>query len=185
MSLSEGFDQTLLAARAGGEWAWRAIYEELAPALARYARACRVPDPEDLVGDVFLRAVRSLDRFDGDARDLRAWLFAMARNAALDEHRKVARRRTGPVPVDLLLEVGAGDDAEHDALVALGERQVHETLAGLTPDQRDVLLLRILGDLTIDEIAGVMGKTAGAVKMLQARGLERIRRDIVAGAVTL
>jgi RNA polymerase sigma factor (sigma-70 family) len=67
----------------------------------------------------------------------------------------------------------------------LATAHVEEVLAHLSVDQRDVLLLRILGGLTIGEIAQVVGKKEGAVKMLQARGLAAIRKHIAAGAVTL
>jgi RNA polymerase sigma-70 factor, ECF subfamily len=181
----DGFASTLTAARTGAEWAWRALYEDVSPGLARYARASRVADPENLVGDVFLRAVRALHRFDGDRREFRAWMFALARNAVIDEHRRVVRRRTEPLPADILAELGPSADAEHEAMRALAEERVHDALAALTPDQRDVLLLRILGDLTVDDVAAVLGKRPGAVKALQARGLARLRRGLSSGAVTL
>ena len=185
MESDTAFEATLLAARAGAEWAWRELYRDLAPALARYARASRVADPDDLVGEVFLRAVGALDRFEGDGRQFRAWMYTLLRNAIVDERRKVVRRRTAPLPADVLAELGPTADAEQEAMRALAERRVHEALAHLTPDQRDVLLLRILGDLTIDEIAVVVRKRPGAVKALQARGLDAIRRQISSGAVTL
>jgi RNA polymerase sigma-70 factor (ECF subfamily) len=67
----------------------------------------------------------------------------------------------------------------------LATAHVEEVLDHLSVDQRDVLLLRILGGLTIGEIALVVGKKEGAVKMLQARGLAAIRKQISAGTVTL
>src|SRR5919106_593160 len=185
MEPNDGFETTLLAARAGAEWAWRALYEDLAPSLTRYAQASRVEDPENLVGDVFLSAVRTLRRFEGDRRGFRAWMFALTRNAVIDERRKVVRRRTEPVPAEALAELGPRADAEQEALGVLAETRVRAAIAGLTPDQRDVLLMRILGDLTIEEVATVLGKRPGAVKSLQARGLEQIRRKIASGAVTL
>jgi RNA polymerase sigma-70 factor (ECF subfamily) len=180
----DGFSETLLAASAGADWAWRALYEDVAPALARYARASGVADPEDLVGDVFLRAVRTLDRFDGDRRAFRGWMFAIARNAVVDDARKRARRRTEPLPTHALAEIGPVGDAEEEAMRVVAEDRVRSAMASLTADQRDVLLLRILGDLTVDQVAWVVGKRPGAVKALQARGLERIRRHIASGAVT-
>jgi RNA polymerase sigma factor (sigma-70 family) len=185
MDSNDGFESTLLAARAGADWAWRALYEDLAPSLARYARASRVDDPENLVGDVFLSAVRTLGRFEGDRRGFRAWMFALTRNAIVDERRKVVRRRTEPLPNEALAELGPTVDTEQEALGALAETRIRAAIAGLTPDQRDVLLLRILGDLSIEEVAMILGKRPGAVKALQARGLEQIRRKIVSGAVTL
>jgi RNA polymerase sigma-70 factor (ECF subfamily) len=67
----------------------------------------------------------------------------------------------------------------------LAEERVRRALATLTPDQREVILLRILGGFTIDEVAAVVRKRPGAVKALQARALERLRRSIASGAVTL
>ena len=185
MDPDDGFASTLAAARAGGDWAWRELYREIAPALGRYARASGVADPDDVVGDVFLRAVRALDRFDGGRRAFRAWMFTLLRNAIADERRKVVRRRTDPLPAEVLAELGPTADAEQEAMRALAARRVHAALQRLTPDQRDVLLLRILGDLTISEVASVLGKRPGAVKALQARGLEALRRQIGTGAVTL
>jgi RNA polymerase sigma-70 factor (ECF subfamily) len=184
MMPDDGFTATLLAARAGADWAWHALYEDVAPALARYARASSVADPEDLVGDVFLRAVRTLQRFDGGRRAFRAWMFAIARNAVVDDARKRVRRRTEPLPAHVLAEIGPVGDAEEEAMRAVAEGRVRAAMASLTADQRDVLLLRILGDLTVDEVASVIGKRPGAVKALQARGLERLRRNIAMGAVT-
>lgn len=185
MDRNDGFESMLLAARAGADWAWRALYEDLAPSLARYARASRVDDPENLVGDVFLSAVRALERFEGDRRAFRAWMFALARNAVIDEHRRVVRRRTDTLPAEVLAELGPTADAEQEALRALEEARVRAAIGGLTPDQSDVLLLRILGELTVEEVAKVLGKRPGAVKGLQARGLQQIRRKIASGAVTI
>ena len=80
MALGESFAGVLEAARVGAEWAWRALYADTAPDLLRYARASRAPDPEDVVGETFLRAVRGLGSFEGDERGFRAWLFTLARN---------------------------------------------------------------------------------------------------------
>jgi RNA polymerase sigma-70 factor (ECF subfamily) len=68
---------------------------------------------------------------------------------------------------------------------ALSLEHVRRVLDRVTPDQRDVLLLRILGGLTVEQVAAAVGRSAGAVKMLQARGLAAIRREIERGAVTL
>lgn len=181
----EAFPSVLEAARVGAEWAWRALYEDLAPQLARYAAACRVADPSATVGEVFLRAVTGLPSFEGDERAFRAWLFRIARNVVLDEHRKARRRRTDTVPAEVLVRLSPVGDVEEDALRSISEQRVRAVLDSLTPEQREVLLLRILGDLTVNEVALVVGRRPGAVKALQARGLAAIRRKIRKGAVTL
>jgi RNA polymerase sigma factor (sigma-70 family) len=185
MALGESFAGVLEAARVGAEWAWRALYADTAPGLLRYARASRVPDPEDVVGETFLRAVHGVGSFEGDERGFRAWLFTLARNRIVDEHRKLVHRRTEPLPVEVLAEIGPHADAETEAMRALAEDRVRSLLDRLTPDQRDVLLLRILGGLTIEEVATVVRKKQGAVKALQARGIAAIRDKIELGAVTL
>ena len=185
MALGESFAGVLESARVGAEWAWRALYADTAPGLLRYARASRAPDPEDVVGETFLRAVRGVGSFEGDESGFRAWLYVLARNRIMDEHRKLVRRRTEPVPVEVLAEIGPRADAETEAMRALAEDHVRSVLDRLTPDQRDVLLLRILGGLTIEEVATVVGKRPGAVKALQARGIAAIRDKIDLGAVTL
>lgn len=185
MALGESFPRVVEAAQVGAEWAWRALYADTAPDLLRYAHASRVADPEDVVGETFLRALGGIGSFEGDEGGFRAWLFTLARNRMLDERRKLARRRTEPFPPERLAEVGGRGDAEGEAMRALAEDRVRSILDRLTPDQRDVLLLRILGGLTIEEVATAVRKRPGAVKALQARGLEAIRDGISLGAVTL
>lgn len=185
MSEETAFDGVLRAARAGADWAWRDLYEDIAPKLTGYARASGAADPEDVVGDVFLRAVVALERFEGDRGDFRTWMFTLARNRIIDGHRKLLRRKTEPMPLTALGKLGPMRDAEQEAMQALARERALAAMAPLTPDQRQVLLLRILADLTIEEVALVLGKRPGAVKALQARALARLRRGISIGAVSL
>jgi RNA polymerase sigma-70 factor (ECF subfamily) len=181
----EQFPRIIAAARAGGEWAWRELYAATAPALTRYLRARGVPDADDVVGETFIRVVRHIDGFDGDEAGFRTWVFTIGRNLVVDDVRKRARRPSVATSDDHLAVVGPTGDAEEDAMRDLGHTHVREVLARLSPDQHDVLLLRILGGLTIAEIAEVIGKREGAVKMLQARGIATLRKQISTGAVTL
>jgi RNA polymerase sigma-70 factor (ECF subfamily) len=89
------------------------------------------------------------------------------------------------VPTEALAASGPVGDAETEAMDGIALEHVRRVLDRLTPDQRDVLLLRIVGGLTVDQVASVVGRKTGAVKMLQARGLAAIRREIQRGAVTL
>ena len=184
-SLRDQFPRVLAAACAGGEWAWRELYEAVAPQLTRYLRARGVPEPDDVVGETFVKVVRYIEGFDGDEAAFRTWVFTIGRNLVVDDLRKRSRRPVDVVPDDQLLKAGLRGDAEDDAMRDLATAHVEEILAHLSVDQRDVLLLRVLGGLTIGEIALVVGKKEGAVKMLQARGLAAIRKQISAGAVTL
>lgn len=182
--LGTSWSSVLEACRAGAEWSWRQVYEDLAPTVLRYFRACRAPNAEDLVGDTFVRVVQGLAGFEGDEVRFRAWVFTIARRCMIDSVRSAARRPSVPVSLEELAAKGPHGDAEDDAMRSLAERRVRGVLDRLTSDQRDVLLLRMLGDLTIEQIAEVLGKRPGAVKALQARGLDEIRRQISRGAVT-
>ena len=171
----ESFDAVLTAARAGADWAWERIYGELAPSVAGYLRARGADDPEDLTGEVFLQVVGGLARFSGAERDFRAWVFTIAHRRLVDDLRRRSRRPVGAAPDDVLERAaGPGGDVRDDAAARLGEASVREAIEGLAPDQRDVLLLRILGDLTIEEIARLLGKRQGAVKALQRRALRNL-----------
>jgi RNA polymerase sigma factor (sigma-70 family) len=173
------------AARAGAEWAWTAIYDELAPKVLGYLRARGAAEPEDLTGEVFLQAVRDLPRFDGSGSDLRAWIFTIAHHRFLDERRRAARRPVEPAPDEVLTDRLPRADTESEAIARLSESEIAGVLEHLAPAQRDVLLLRIIGGLTIEEIARAVGKREGAVKALQRRGLAALRRELEHGAVSL
>jgi RNA polymerase sigma-70 factor (ECF subfamily) len=181
----EQFPRILAAAKAGGDWAWCELYVATAPALTRYLRARGVPDADDVVGETFLRAVRHIEGFDGDEGRFRTWLFTIGCNLVVDEIRRRERRPSDATPDEELVAAGPSGHTEDDAMRGLGADHVQEILARLSPDQRDVLLLRVLGGLTIAEIAEVIGKREGAVKMLQARGIAALRTQISTGAVTL
>jgi RNA polymerase sigma-70 factor (ECF subfamily) len=172
----EAFGSILEAARAGAEWAWSRLYRDLAGPVLGYLRGKGAADPEDLLGEVFLQLARNIGTFQGGERAFRSWVFTVAHHRVIDERRYRGRRPTvlagDPPPA-----VTAGD-VEQEALESLGTHRVVELLADLSPDQRDVLLLRIVADLTIDEVARIVGKRTGAVKALQRRGLEALRRRV-------
>ena len=177
-----GFDSVLSAARAGADWAWERIYADLSGPVIGYLRVHGAAEPEDVAGEVFLQVVRDLPRFAPGAgdpeRDFRAWVFTIVHRRLLDERRRRGRKPAAPLPDGF--EVSGGDVA-HDAETRLDRGRVVDLLAELPPDQRSVLLLRILGDMTIEEIAKATGKRAGAVKALQRRGLRRVRRAYPSG----
>jgi RNA polymerase sigma factor (sigma-70 family) len=171
------FDEVLASARAGAEWAWTRIYDELAPRLVGYLRAHGAADPEDLAGEVFLHVVRGLPGFNGGEAEFRAWTFTIAHRRLVDELRRRQRRPVAPAPADVIAEAaGAGGDVDEDAQARMAHASIRAAIDELPPDQRSVVLLRIIGDLTIDEIARVVGKRPGAVKALQRRGLRRLER---------
>jgi RNA polymerase sigma-70 factor (ECF subfamily) len=174
--LGEAFEPVLAAAKAGEAWAHARLFEWLARPLAGYLRGAGVEDPDGAANEVFLRAFGSLARFEGTEGRFRSWVFAIAHNLVIDDRRRRARR-----PAAAPLEDDAGPlspAADEVALVTLGDERVQALLAGLAPDQRDVVLLRIIADLSIEETATLLGKRPGAVKALQHRAMAALRRRL-------
>jgi RNA polymerase sigma factor (sigma-70 family) len=170
----DAFHALLAAAHSGAPWAWDRIYRWLAPAVAGYLRVQGVDDADDVTSEVFLGVVRGIARFNGDEQQFRSWVFVIAHRRLQDHRRRQYRRPATTELTDGL--VAAGGDSEADAIGALSTARVHALCARLAPDQRDVVLLRLIADLTVDVVAAVLGKTRGAVKALQRRGFEALRR---------
>lgn len=178
------FDDVLEAARAGAAWAFEGLFVALGPPVAAYLRSQGADDPDGVANDVFLRAFTGLERFTGDEAGFRSWVFTIAHHRLIDERRARTRR---PVVVEDEVADGPapGGSAEDGALRRLGDGRVVVLLATLAPDQRDVLLLRIVADLTVDQVAVAVGKRPGAVKALQRRGLQALRRELERSGVPL
>jgi RNA polymerase sigma-70 factor (ECF subfamily) len=173
------FTARLEAARAGDAVAWSHLYHELAPLVLGYLRAQHLSDAEDVAGEVMLEVVRDIGRFRGDAPALRSWVLSIAHHRLLDARRRAQRRpRTvrEPEPEGPYATEEAGP--EEAMLASDGLRRLAPALASLTEDQRTVLLLRVIGDLPIAEVARITGKRPGAVKQLQRRAAAAMRRTI-------
>jgi RNA polymerase sigma factor (sigma-70 family) len=174
------FDAVLAAARDGAPWALERMFTALAPALTGYLRVQGSAEPEDLTSEVFVAILRNLRTFQGDEAGFRSWVFTIAHRRLLDERRRRARR---PLPEPLTdiadaaaRESPAADEVEGAIERSLGAERVRALCDRLVPDQRDVLLLRLLGDLSIEQIAATLGKSKGAIKALQRRGLAAVGR---------
>jgi RNA polymerase sigma-70 factor (ECF subfamily) len=147
-----------------------AAYRAFAPAVLGYLRGQGVPDPEDVLSEVFLQVARSLPRFRGADDEVRPWVFTIARNRAIDDRRRRGRRPS--VPRAVLPERSARPAAEpiDPALVA--------ALGRLTPEQQEVVVLRFVADLPLEEVASITHRTAGAVKAMQHRALAQLARIV-------
>jgi len=143
-----------------------------------YLRARGALEPEDVAGEVFLQAVRDIERFEGDERAFRGWLLTIAHHRLLDASRHRARRPVDAAPDEVLHDRSPTGDVEEDVFRELDMATVRRLVGRLSPDQQSVLLLRIVGDLTVEEVARVVGKRRGAVKALQRRGLVALEREL-------
>lgn len=181
MAIGARFPQVLSAAADGADWAWAELYRDLAPGLLRFLRGQGAADPEDCLGDCLLQVVRSLHTFSGEEADFRTWVFRIARTRLIDAWRRDQRRpaRAGEDVTTASDRLRHGSAADSGAVERAG---IEEILSVLTADQRTVLLLRYLHQFTPAEIAAVIDKGEGAVRVLQHRALRTLRRSLPAQA---
>jgi RNA polymerase sigma-70 factor (ECF subfamily) len=175
MVLSES--DLLRRARRLEENALGEIYDTYSPELYRYAyRLIGDSEPaEDLVAETFHRFLRVLHRGGGPRNHLRSYLYRILHNLAMDHHRS-NKGRGEPMVLDenIPSEVSVSESAEQ----IVEAREARRMLWKLTPDQRQVLVLKYLQGFTNSEIAATLSKPVGAVKALQHRGLTALRRHL-------
>jgi RNA polymerase sigma-70 factor (ECF subfamily) len=167
---------TTLDAAQRGEWdALAELWRTHQAPLLRYLRARRTPSAEDVASQVWLDVAASLERFEGGDDDFRRWLFTIAHRRSVDEIRRTVRR--GGVAVrEADHVVSSSADVELDRQGAL-DRAI--AMIGTLPDNlADAVMLRVVNDLPIADVAAVMGTTEGNVRVLVHRGLTRLRRKI-------
>lgn len=169
------FETVLAAARSQEPWALERIYQALSPVVTGYIRLQGCREPDDMTSEVFLGVLRNLRRFDGGESQFRSWVFTIAHRRILDERRRLARHPRSE-PLDSAVDPEADDDVQQTVDIALSTARVQELCEQLVPAQRDVMLLRLLGQLSVEEVALALGKTEGAVRALQNRGFSAIGR---------
>jgi RNA polymerase sigma-70 factor, ECF subfamily len=174
------FPDLLVAAQGGDEQAFAVLWRELQPAVLRYFQVAAKEAAEDLAADTWVSVIRGLGRFRGGERAFRAWVFTVARHRAIDWRRRAVRRPTVSVPVEALVEWPAPDDPVAQVLEERSTRAALALLAELPPDQAEVVALRVLGGLEVAEVARIVGKRPGAVRVLAHRGLRRLAKRVEA-----
>lgn len=171
----------LSAARSGQDWAVTLIYRAHHPAVIRYLRWCDSRNADDLAADTWLAVARHLTSFEGDELALRGWIFTIAHRRVLDERRRRARRKTEPAPSDTIESAlvsavepsRAGQESEGIEARA-AQDAVKLLLSGLSSEQAEIIALRVLGGLSISEVAELMGKRPGSIRVAQHRALKRL-----------
>jgi len=178
------FDAVLAAAQQGDERAVTTLYRDLRPRLAGYLRARESRAAEDIEGEVWLAVAQGLTRFRGDEDAFRAWVFSIAHRRIADYRRRSARRATVPVPVEEMPQA-AGPDPEALVLEQLSaEAATAFVIANLSADQAEVVLLRVIGGLDVQQVAELLGKRPGTIRVMQHRALRRLQAELAKGRVT-
>jgi RNA polymerase sigma-70 factor (ECF subfamily) len=165
------FGAVLAAAADGDQAAFAAIWRDLQPGLLRYLRVVARGSAEDIASETWLDVVRGLPRFHGDEQAFRSWAFTIARHRAADWRRRVARQPAEPLPLERLPECAAPDDPAAAAFEAASTEAALALIGELPRDQAEVVVLRIVADLDVAQVAKIVGKRPGNVRVLAHRGL--------------
>lgn len=166
-------------AKAGDAEAISLLYEHYAPRILRYI-AVRLHDPglaEDVCGDVFVKVLESLERYEDRGWPFSAWLYRIAYARTVDVLRQTRRRPFLPLDEALLAALEPPDEA---IMARISYHEIKRVMEVLTKEQRLVLRLRFDEDRSLAEIAQSLGRSIGSVKALQHRGLIRLAQALAA-----
>jgi RNA polymerase sigma-70 factor, ECF subfamily len=179
---TDGLEVALEAAARGDQAAIATLYRWLNPLLLRYLRHHVGQDAEDVASEVWLGLAPQLAGFEGGWAGLRALMFTVARRRVIDQYRHDARRKPA-IELDEAFELADGADTEALAIGRIGAQDAVEALVRCLPaDQAEIVLLRVLGDLDVAQVAAIVGKSAGAVRIAQHRALQHLKRSGIAPA---
>ncbi|WP_349897104.1 RNA polymerase sigma factor [Parafrigoribacterium soli] len=151
-------------------FAFDEVYREYSPSILGYLTAHGIDDPEGVTHDVFLALFPRINSLRGGIEGVRTLLFSIAHARYVDYQRR--RTRTPDlVEYDPGSDARVSESAEDSAMRATESADALRILSLLNEDQREVLLLRVVADLPLDRVAGIMNKSVGAIKQLQRRAL--------------
>ena len=164
-------------ARGGDKEAFGLLYDHYQPSVYRflYYRTRSASLAEDLTADTFFRALRSMNNFRWQGRDFGAWLMTIARNLTTD-HFKAGRTRLEMTTEDMSLHDDVTEGPESAVLAGLTNEILLQALTQLPAEQRECLIMRFLQGLSIAETAQSLGRSDGAIKQLQLRGVRNLAK---------
>jgi RNA polymerase sigma-70 factor (ECF subfamily) len=184
MTPPEDFDELLAGARAGHGWALSELFHGLYPRVLRYLRALEPNEAEDLASETWLDVVHALGAFEGDDRGLRALAFTIARRRLIDLQRKRVRQSSVRTQLQSVGKEEWVGNVEEEAMTGLSTEAALQRVAALPPDQAEVIFLRVLGGLPVDDVARIVGKPPGTVRVIQHRALRKLAEQTTREGVT-
>ena len=185
VTMAHTFDDVLAAAKLGADWAWAVLYAEISGPVMGYFRCRGVSDPEEAAGDIFFELAREVDQFEGDEEQFRTLVFRLAyRRLLAEKHYSHSSPRSALA--DRVL-----DRLERDVAVieTVAQDEVPENIRAafetLSPDQRDVLTMRVVSRLSLEQIAAVIDRGIEDVRAIQRRALSHVRKTLSSEMVLL
>ena len=166
-------------AQGGDADAFGLLYERYVDLVYRYVyvRVGSRQVAEDVTSETFLRALRRIDTFSWQGKDIAAWFVTIARNLITD-NAKSARFRLEVTTADMVDADRRVDGPENEVLATLRDTRLFEAVKTLKPEQAECVVLRFLQGMSLAETALVIGKSEGAVKQLQLRAMRALHRQL-------
>lgn len=179
------FGDALAAAQAGEEAGFADLYREFAPGVLGFLRG-RVPrEAEDVAASVWLDVAQSIGRFVGDEKGFRAWLFTIVRRRMLNEFRRQGRDHSSPHDPMVMPTTASITTPEGEVLAHLDSVEALALIGSVLPPlQADVVLMRVIAGMPVDEIADVLDLAPGHIRVLSHRGLKTLAEHFSRDAVT-
>jgi RNA polymerase sigma-70 factor (ECF subfamily) len=178
----ESFPSVLVGARAGDQWAAEILFADLQPRLLRFLRSTEPRVADDLAGEVWLNMAQGIGGFEGDLAGFRSWVFTIARRRVADHRRTAARRATDSVDPHEYFRAHVDESSGDTATIVMDQMSAQDAIdlisSSLPPDQAEVLLLRVIGELDVAHVAQVMDRTPNWVRVTQHRALRRLAEKI-------
>jgi RNA polymerase sigma-70 factor (ECF subfamily) len=180
--LARDFASALDAAASGDESAFARLWRDVHPALLRYLRVLTKDETvaEDVAAEVWVDVTRRLRSFSGDESAFRGWLFTMARRRAIDAWRSAQRARVHLSGDASDLDRAGGDDTAGSALERMTTQRALALIATLPTDQAEAITLRVIAGLDVKDVARLLGKRPGAVRVAAHRGLRTLAARLTA-----
>jgi RNA polymerase sigma-70 factor (ECF subfamily) len=175
MTIGDRFDAVMAGARRGEEPSVVALYQDVSPALMRYLKAREPQEAEDLCSEVWLQLARLIPSFEGTERQWWGLVFLVARRSLNDHWKRQRRRRTDPVDFDAFTDMASTVDVEESGIGAITTREALDFVtSALPPDQAEVILLRVVAGLGVEEVAAALERRPATVRVIQHRALRRL-----------
>jgi len=167
------------AARSGDEAAFVTVWRTLHPPLLRYLTVRGDEAPEDVASETWMHVVKGLPGFEGDGSSFRAWLFTIARHRAVDQGRARSRRPAVPVSEPSVLPAREVEPSAEDHVVAQDDTaRALDLVATLPPAQAEMVMLRVVAGLEVADVARLVDKKPGAVRVAVHRALQTLAQTM-------
>lgn len=172
-------EQNLIARAKGGESeAFGSLYDFYMPRVYRFVllKVSRREEAEDLTHQTFLKAWERIDQYNFQGYSFGSWLYRIARNTVIDYYRgSTPHVSVENIPEELL---ATSDSTENDTETRMEWEGLLESIAKMKDIEQDVLIMRFVEEMTHKEVAEVIGKSEGAVKVIQHRALKNLKNIV-------